>query len=242
MSYRASNAAFGKRFHATLRKYLCTYPEWNFSLPRVRAARSVENIGSNYAGYWLDVSQLRADSIVYSLGVGEDISFDLALIERVGAHIHAFDPTPRVQAWLGKQRLPPEFHFHAIGIAEREGEQAFHLPPRREWISHSVISSSQFSRESVVLPVTRLCTAMRKLGHKRLDLLKMDIEGAEYSVIEEIAAEKMAIAQLLVEFHHRLMPDGIARTRKAIRLLDALGLQIASVCPRGEIFTFVQGG
>jgi len=39
-----------------------------------------------------------ATAVVYSLGIGEDISFDLALIEKYGARVHAFDPTPKVNA------------------------------------------------------------------------------------------------------------------------------------------------
>ena len=39
--------------------------------------------------------ELGSDSIVYSFGVGEDVTFDLALIDRYGMTVHAFDPTPK---------------------------------------------------------------------------------------------------------------------------------------------------
>ncbi|MHB8499878.1 MAG: FkbM family methyltransferase [Candidatus Acidiferrales bacterium] len=226
--------------HPQLRKYLRVYPEWRFAPPHVQLKRRMERLGSDYGGYFLDASMVRGDSIVYSLGIGEDISFDLSLIARFGMSIEAFDPTPKVKKWLASQPLPPQFHFHAAGIAGHDGEETFYLPPREDWVSHSVIPARQFGRESVRFPVMRLSTAMQLQKHDRIDILKMDIEGAEYAVIEQIVREKIQVAQLLVEFHHRLCSLGTDKTRKALALLEEHGLRISSVCPRKEIFTFVQ--
>ena len=48
-----------------------------------------------------------------------------------------------------------------------------------------------------------LSTILEKLGHNRIDILKMDIEGAEYEVIEDIISSTVPIQQVLIEFHHR---------------------------------------
>ena len=37
---------------------------------------------------------LNKESIVYSFGIGKEISFDLAIIEEFGLSVNAFDPTP----------------------------------------------------------------------------------------------------------------------------------------------------
>ncbi len=42
---------------------------------------------------------------------------------------------------------------------------------------------------------------MKELGHKHIDVLKMDIESAEYDVIENILNAKISITQILIEFH-----------------------------------------
>ena len=47
-----------------------------------------------------------ADWICYCGGVGEDITFDLGLIERFGCTVYAFDPTPRAVA-LRRRPSPP---------------------------------------------------------------------------------------------------------------------------------------
>jgi FkbM family methyltransferase len=223
-----------------LHKYLRVYPEWRFAPPSVQITRCVERFGSEYAGYCLDRSMIGREAVVYSLGIGEDISFDLSLIERFGVEVDAFDPIPKVKKWLATQSLPRQFHFHDAGIAGHDGEESFYLPPRENCVSHSMIQARQYGRASLRLPVIRLSTAMQLQGHTRIDVLKMDIEGAEYAVIEEVVREKIPVAQLVVEFHHRLSSVGTNKTRKALAQLEGYGMRISHVCPRREVFTFVQ--
>jgi FkbM family methyltransferase len=223
-----------------LHKYLRVYPEWRFAPPSVQITRCVERFGSEYGGYCLDRSMIGREAVVYSLGIGEDISFDLSLIERFGVEVDAFDPIPKVKKWLATQSLPRQFHFHDAGIAGHDGEESFYLPPRENCVSHSMIQARQYGRASLRLPVIRLSTAMQLQGHTRIDVLKMDIEGAEYAVIEEVVREKIPVAQLVVEFHHRLSSVGTNKTRKALAQLEGYGMRISYVCPRREVFTFVQ--
>jgi FkbM family methyltransferase len=240
MSISASPPGFGSSVYSTLRNCLLTYPQWRFAPPRVQLKRHMEKFGSEYGGYCLDASMIDTGAVVYSLGIGEDISFDLSLVERFGVNVDAFDPTPKVQSWLAAQFLPPQFHFHPTGIAGHDGEETFFLPPREDWVSHSVIPARQYARDSVRLPVLKLSTAMRLQGHDRIDILKMDIEGAEYEVIEDIVRERIPVTQLLIEFHHRLSSVGTKRTKRALALLEGYGMGISYVCPRREIFTLAR--
>ncbi len=222
-----------------LRRYLKSYPEWRFRPPRVALARQLRSIGSKYGGYSLDLSALPSAPIIYSLGVGKDVSFDRSLIEQHGFTIHAFDPTPEVKTWLESQSLPGQFRFHAVGIADFDGDTDFHLPPRPDFISHSMVSARQYSKNAIRLPVVTLGAAMRTLGHKHIDVLKMDIEGAEYAVLSDLIRQKIKVGQILVEFHHRLSSTGVDTTRSAIAALSEYGMKISYICPRIEVFTFV---
>jgi FkbM family methyltransferase len=58
------------------------------------------------------------------------------------------------------------------------------------------------------LEVRRLQTIFQSLGHKHVDVLKMDIEGSEYEVIDDLCDLHLRIDQVLVEFHHRFERDG----------------------------------
>src|SRR4051812_16621969 len=92
---------------------------------RVKLAGRAEceqvSLGTEYGGYAVCPTNLGAGSIVYSFGVGTDISFDEALIALCGVTVHAFDPTPRSVEWVKAQSLPERFVFHDWGIAGFDG-------------------------------------------------------------------------------------------------------------------------
>ena len=50
--------------------------------------------GSEYGGHCVALNHLTKGSIVYSAGLGYDISFDEELILEYGLDVHGFDPTP----------------------------------------------------------------------------------------------------------------------------------------------------
>ena len=52
---------------------------------------------------------------------------------------------------------------------------------------------------------------MAENQHDRIDLLKLDIEGSEYDVIEHILERRIPVRQICVEYHHGILP-GIRRS------------------------------
>jgi FkbM family methyltransferase len=135
-------------------------------------------------------------SVVYSGGVGEDASFDLALIDRTGCEVWAFDPTPRAIEFA-RTIGDPRFHFVAVGLWSSEARLRFHAPPNPSHVSHSIVEPES-SRDSFEVDCKSLDTLMVELGHDRIDLLKLDIEGAEYEVLRSMTVHPACIC---VELH-----------------------------------------
>src|SRR5271165_4909694 len=148
-------------------------------------------LGNERAEWCVCPDPLSSDSVIYSFGVGEDISFDLALIQRFGLQVHAFDPTPKSIAWLKQQRLPRGFVFHDYGVADYDGVARFYPPENPQYVSYSARQIERGARGVTEAPVWRLGTIMRMLGHQHIDLLKMDIEGSEYGVVNDLAASRL---------------------------------------------------
>lgn len=197
-------------------------------------------VGSKAYGAWhIILSGLNKDSIVYSFGVGEDASFDINLIERFSLDVYAFDPTPKSVSWVEKQKFPDNFKMHCFGIAGIDGNVPFNPPENSDHVSHTILDRPTTEKSAVVVPVKRLSTIMDELGHERIDILKMDIEGAEYEVVNDIANSSIRPKQILIEFHHRFPNVGANRTVEAIEKVRSIGYELFSISETNEEYSFI---
>jgi len=141
--------------------------------------------------------------VVYSFGSGRDSSFEGAVHALAPAcAIHTFDHTVGVAAAAG---VPPYVHFHPWAAARGDVGGT----PRR--------GLGSIRRE--------LGHAPRAGGGTVIDVLKMDIEGAEYdTLLPWLAAGDLdGVRQLLVEIHSPRRGDRYASTRRLFAALDAAG-------------------
>jgi len=153
---------------------------------------------SSYGGWFTETDSLNKNSIVYSFGIGDDISWDLEIIRNFGCKVYAFDPTPKSAEWLKKQALPEEFVFTAEGLSQHDGFQRFYDPYNSKNLDMSILKKNKTYSN---LPVKRLKTFMKERGHNQIDVLKLDIEGSEFYVLSDIT--NIEIKQILVELHTR---------------------------------------
>lgn len=204
--------------------------------PRIRTDLRVpmKVHGSTYGRFTVWPGGLGPGSIVYSLGVGEDISFDLSIIEEYGVTVHAFDPTPRTINWIARQRLPPSFHFHPWAVSDRDGILELYPPADPAHVSHSVISDAENGADPVRVDARRLSSIAQELGHTRIALLKMDIEGAEYSVLADLLKGGPYVEQIAVEFHHWFRRIPGESTLAVLAALRVAGYGVFAISPRGH--------
>jgi FkbM family methyltransferase len=194
-------------------------------------------LGSRYGGNTICPTGLSKNDVVYSCGVGTDLTFDRELIDRFAVDVHAFDPTPRSIEWVRGQSLPSKLFFHPCGVGGHDGD-AFFTPPSNS--SHVSYSNGEGSAGDVVLPIKRVGTIMTELGHSEIALLKLDIEGSEYEVIDDVVRSELDVKQIVVEFHHRIHRRPLEQTRFAIDELRSAGFRIFSISPNGDVLSFVQ--
>ena len=197
------------------------------------------HFGSRYGGWNVPEKLVSPDFVVYSAGIGMDISFDLELISMLGVTVHAFDPTQKSIEWLKNQNLPNQFRYYPWGLADYDGEAQFHVPKNPSHVSHSMIGSQVTTEEAVIVQVRTIRSIMAELGHDKIDLLKMDIEGTEYAVLSDLLSSELRPTLLLVEFHHRFKSIGAKATRNAVKKLRAGGYRLYSVSPTGEELCFL---
>ena len=200
-----------------------------------------EVLGSEYGGWPIAVSGVGPDTAIFSFGAGDDISFDLAAIERFGCNVLVFDPTPKSVAWMNTQALPEQLTFHPIGIGESDGETRLYSPPNPEHVSFAVNPTPSAKQQfSITANVMRLESIVAHLAPEPPDILKLDIEGFEYRVIADILSGPIRPAQLLVEFHHRKYGFDFSDTAHSVASLKDAGYSIFHVSPSGREFGFIR--
>lgn len=227
---------FRKRFKSGLEH------AWN-SLCRfvIRSGRyQTKRLGSEYGGWSFCPTDLCSSSVIYSMGIGEDISFDLALIESHQCSVYAFDPTPRSIEWIEKQTLPEKFKWFGFGIAHHDGEVSFFPPANQNYVSHTILNNQPSRSTPITVQVKRLSTIMNEMGHQEIDMLKMDIEGAEYETIKDFLSEDLKIHQILVEFHHFFSNVGLWKTIEAVGMLYLHGYKLTSLSMTGHEYSFIR--
>lgn len=188
----------------------------------VRRADTVM-LGSPYGGYPVPTSLLDDRSVCYLAGTGEDISFDLALIERFGCEVHAFDPVPRAAAYVAQAAAAePRHHFMPVGLWSSDGTLSFHAPVQPGFVSHSA-TNLQNTEAAFEAPVRSVVSVMRELGHDHVDLLKISAEGAEFEILDHILDAGVHPRVLCVEF---AQPASVERVLECCRRLQAAGYQL----------------
>ena len=195
-----------------------------------------ERLGSDYGGWTVPIDLITHEWVCYCGGVGEDITFDLELIRRTSCRVVAFDPTPRAIAHVAVAASgEPRFQFVPVGLWSKDTELRFFGPRDRRHVSHSIVNL-QGTSDYFIARCRPISALMRELGHARIDLLKLDIEGAQHEVLRAMVEDGIQPKVICVEFDQ---PDTLWRMYCTYRRLCRRGYRL--VVRDGWNLTFMQG-
>lgn len=189
------------------------------------------HIGSEKGGWIIPSDHVEKNWVCFCVGVGDDITFDLGLIERYDCIVHAFDPTPRAIEFLkSKRNLPSKFIFHPIGIWKENIIQKFYAP-KVDVSTNFSIKNLEKTDEYIEAECKTIKTVMEDLSFNKIDLLKLDIEGAEHEVIDHLYRARIMPKILCVEFDQ---PTSLFSMLNSIRKLKKIGFELINI----NIFDF----
>jgi FkbM family methyltransferase len=198
------------------------------SLKRPQDGRILVRLGSQYGGWWIPSDLIAPGATVVSGGVGEDTTFDEALLDR-GCQVWALDPTPRaaehVRIRASQGSLDEQFHFLPIGLWSQRQSVRFYAPSNPIHVSHSAVNI-QHTSTWFVADCWPLEDVMRTAGFDAPDVLKLDIEGAEFKVVNHMLDGSMRPRAICVEVDAPL-PE--IRTIRLLRRLRRSGYQLNHV-------------
>lgn len=197
--------------------------------------------GTEYGGFYLDFSLLNPSSNLFSFGVGEDISFDLAAGELGVKNVFLFDPTPKSIEFIKKTKLPDNFHFFPFGISDKDEDADFFLPKNDNSVSGSLSVHKKLDTQKIVrVQLKKLSTILAELNVHRVDVLKIDIEGSEYKVLKNIISESIFPIQICVEFHNEFFKTGKEMFDETLQLLENNLYNIKAISKTGKELLFVR--
>jgi FkbM family methyltransferase len=199
-----------------------------------------EKFGFGYGAWDLVTKTIDSNSIIYSFGIGQEASFDTDLIGRFNLVIYGFDPTPKSLQWVKKQGFSNNFIMHGFGLAGYDGNVPFYPTKDPIKVSHTILRGLSPREKAITVPVKKLSSIMNELGHNRIDVLKMDIVGAEYDVIDDIEKSGMRPHQILIKFRHRFPGVGIKKSKEAIDKIRGMGYHLFSISRSNKKLGFIK--
>jgi FkbM family methyltransferase len=145
-----------------------------------------------YSGYEREVTQLLwhlVPSKVCVFDIGANIGYHTlliaALLEGRGS-LHAFEPWREVFDWLAQNIWRNGFscvHTHQIALSDSDGDGQLLLPMDRAYTNASLVPGFTSQGRKIPIHMQRFDTYCHDYGVTRVDLIKLDVEGAEIQVL-----------------------------------------------------------
>jgi len=158
---------------------------WNLFAPTFDCPYLKKRVGSiGDRGKWVcgfeileETTETEAECVVYSFGVNRESSFEAEILQKTNCHVFAYDMT-----------------------VEKMGEQISDNFAKLRFKSVGLGVNNTYNLRT-------LTTLMEENGHGWIDMLKIDIEGAEFATLEALFNfyDVLPFGQLQLEIHsHKL--------------------------------------
>ncbi|MBN1848824.1 MAG: FkbM family methyltransferase [Deltaproteobacteria bacterium] len=158
-------------------------------------------IGTDWGGWTVDLDLIPSGSTVLSAGLANDFSFDVELIRRKGCFVVGVDPTGLAQdaySYFQTHGILPRNRFSFVQKA-LYGETGKII--RLGGAAKTVFYQGEGGETAETVSLRDLLDQFQNIS-----VLKMDIEGSEYSVLQH--TDQLKVPQICIEFHHWLNREG----------------------------------
>lgn len=156
----------------------------------------------------------RQDCIVYSFGIQNDWSFDAA-IAQLGCEVWSYDPSSL--HLKDHSDLDKNVHFQRVGVGLEDTTRWIVEDPNHGGKWDDVPSGTTGAHK---FQIKTLHTLMAENNHDRIDLLKIDVEGFEWGLLQHWVAQKEA-------FDHMGLTH--QNNQQLAPVLDRIGQLVAEV-------------
>lgn len=148
-----------------------------------------------------DAVQLHKGDLV--VDIGAHIGGYSVKAAKLGARVIAYEASPRNYELLVKNLVINEcskVKTYNVAVASKDGKIELNLDPK--WTAQNSIYPVPYLREKISIPCVNLNTVFTRDGLKRIDVLKLDVEGAEYDILLNSRSSYLKkVRRIIIEFH-----------------------------------------
>jgi FkbM family methyltransferase len=167
------------------------------------------------------LDRLDSRSVVVDGGANRG-DFARQVTGRYGCRVISLEPNPRLFAALPKL---PGVSSLPYALGDRDGTLEFKLGADDE--ASSLVATPPGHHDTVTVQVRTLQSVMSEAGVDSIDLLKLDIEGAEIGLLLNASDELLRrVGQITVEFHDFNNYVTLDQVRSVLDRLRSLGFAV----------------
>jgi FkbM family methyltransferase len=137
--------------------------------------------------------------------VGANVGIFTIQHARRGAHVYAFEPNPSCHRRLSKaivaNRLTDRVDVFDWAIGAAPGQGSLRVSNGVSCLGFVVPSDDGSFGGAPTVHITALDNVVQMLGVERIDLLKVDTEGAEVEVLSGAARSLEIVERVVIEYH-----------------------------------------
>ena len=159
----------------------------------------------------------KEDGLIVDLGMNEGY-FSYEMQRKFSCKVVGVEANPLlVQAIVASDRLRPLNY----AVSESRGDVSFNVNPENSEASSLTAGPRT---QAVSVPCISFSDLVHTQGIRRIDLLKVDIEGAEVEMLQSTPAATLLLAkQISVEFHAFLDPEAVPAIKSILARLKKMG-------------------
>ena len=172
---------------------------------------------------WVDAIR-SAEPIVLDCGANRG-DFARWAVDHLGATVYAFEADPILAATLP---TVPRLHPYNVAIAGEDG--TMQLTRSKNRCTSACFNPQLEGTDTFTVAARSLESIRQEHGLAFIDLIKLDIEGAEIEVLENISASFLAhVGQISCEFHDFLDATQRPIIRKLLQRLQQSGFVVMPI-------------
>lgn len=183
-----------------------------------------------------------SNSTIIDVGCAGDADFSVYMMEKYGVKSIGVDPTHKHMDALRalSQKMNGKFVHEPIAVSATDGEITFNESV--ENISGSILTDHKNIKHDTVKSYNVRSIGLKNLpAHlhlSKIEYIKLDLEGAEYDLLENLQkADLEKYEQIFIEFHHHAVPRFTEKeTIRCAKKLESFGFKSFTIDRHNYLF------